>query len=198
MRSFIWAAASCAAALSLVAASAMADTSSSSSSSSSASSTAPGVGAVAPTVVLDSVVAGKVEKFDLQAAASKRPVVLYFFPKAFTGGCTIEAKTFASRFQEFSQLGYDVVGISTDDTATLTKFQAAEQAPQRCVSDPKGAIASAFGIAQKYKDNVYAGRVTYVVGTDGTIRFMIADDVPESNVASTLNWAKQHPVTKAG
>lgn len=193
MRSFISAAAAGAVALSLGSASVLADTG-----SSTTSNPAPGLGATAPSVVLSSVVGGKVEKYDLQAAAAKRPVVLYFFPKAFTGGCTIEAKTFASRYQDFQKLGFDVVGISTDDTATLAKFQAAEQAPQRFVSDPNGKIASAFGIAQTYQGAVYAGRVTYAIGTDGKIIFKVADDVPESNVATTLDWAKAHPATDAG
>ncbi len=188
MRAFISAAAACAVALSIGSA-VSADTTS----SGSGAAPVPGLGASAPKLVLASVVAGKTEQYDLQAAAAKRPVVLYFFPKAFTGGCTIEAKTFASRYQDFAKLGYDVVGISTDDTATLAKFQAAESAPQRFVSDPKGTIASAFGIAGSYQGQVYAGRVTYVIGSDGKILYKLADDVPESNVATTLEWAKRHP-----
>jgi peroxiredoxin Q/BCP len=160
--------------------------------------TAPGPGASAPTVVLQSVIAGKTESYDLQTAAAKRPVVLYFFPKAFTGGCTIEAKTFAAKYADFDKLGYDVVGASTDDVATLTKFAAAESAPQRFVSDPSGAIAKAFGIATEYQGQTYAGRVTYVIGTDGKIMFKVADDVPQSNVASTMVWVKAHPFAKGG
>jgi thioredoxin-dependent peroxiredoxin len=164
----------------------------------SAPASAPGPGAAAPAVALKSVVGGSVEPYDLQTAVAKRPVVLYFFPKAYTSGCTIEAKTFAVKYADFEKLGYDVVGASTDDTDTLAKFQHDEQAPQRFVSDPGGTIASAFGIAEAYKGKVYAGRVTYVIGTDGKILFKVEDDVPESNVAATYAWVKQHPNVQGG
>ena len=98
---------------------------------------------------------------------------------------------------DFSKLGYDVVGASTDDVATLARFQKEEKAPQRFVSDPGGAVANAFGIGSEYKGKIYAGRVTYVVGTDGKILFKVEDDVPQSNVASTLDWVKKHPYVKS-
>jgi thioredoxin-dependent peroxiredoxin len=154
--------------------------------------------AAAPQVVLQSVINGNVETYNLQAAAAKRPVVLYFFPKAFTGGCTIEAKTFAAWLSGFNEYGYDVVGASTDDVQTLASFQKAENAGQRFVSDPDGAIAKAFGVAQQYQGKTYAGRVTFVIGTDGTILYRVADDVPETNVSSVYDWVKAHPATKTG
>lgn len=165
---------------------------------SSSAPSAPGPGAVAPTTVLQSVIDGKTEPYDLRAAAAKRPVVLYFFPKAYTTGCTIEARTFGSRLADFNKLGYDVVGASTDDIPTLTKFQKDENAPQRFVSDPDGAISKAFGIAMDYKGKTYAGRVTFVIGTDGKILYKVADDVPESNIATTYDWLKAHPAAKSG
>ena len=64
----------------------LADTNASATPSPAATVAAPGVGAVAPKAVLQSVIDGKPEAFDLQAAAAKRPIVLYFFPKAFTAG----------------------------------------------------------------------------------------------------------------
>jgi len=90
------------------------------------------------------------------------------------------------------------VGISTDDLTTLTKFQHDEDAPQRFVSDPDGKVASAFGNAGEYKGKTYAGRVTFVIGTDGKILYKLDDEVPQSNVASTLVWLKAHPATKNG
>jgi peroxiredoxin Q/BCP len=158
----------------------------------------PGPGAQAPATVLQSVIGGKVESYDLQAAAAKRPVVLYFFPKAFTGGCTIEAKTFAAKYDDFSKLGYDIVGISTDDVPTLTDFAKTENAPQRFVSDPTGAITKAFGIAMDYHGKTFAGRVTFVIGTDGKILFKVDDEVPQSNIASTYDFVKKNPYTKSG
>lgn len=164
----------------------------------STDSNKPGPGAQAPATVLQSVIGGKVESYDLQAAAAKRPVVLYFFPKAFTGGCTIEAKTFAAKYDDFSKLGYDIVGISVDDVSTLTDFAKAENAPQRFVSDPTGAITKAFGIAMEYQGKTYAGRVTFVIGTDGKILFKVDDEVPQSNIASTFDFVKKNPYTPSG
>src|SRR5450755_2328405 len=108
------------------------------------------VGTIAPAAVGQSVNAGKTEAFDLSSALSKGAVVLYFFPKAFTGGCTIEARTYAAKYADFSKLGATIIGISTDPVDVLTKFQAAEAAPQRFVSDPDGAIAKAFGVSFAY------------------------------------------------
>jgi peroxiredoxin Q/BCP len=157
-----------------------------------------GGAAMAPTTVLQSVIGGKVETYDLQRAAAVRPVVFYFFPKAFTGGCTVEARTFAARLDEFNKLGYDVVGASTDDIPTLTRFAAAENAGQRFVSDPGGTIAKAFGVAKEYGDMTYAGRVTFVIGADGSILFKVDDPVPDTNIDSTYAWVKAHPAVKAG
>jgi len=156
-------------------------------------SKAADVPATAPATVLQSVIAGKVETYDLQKAAATRPVVLYFFPAAFTGGCTIEAQTFAAKLADFNKLGYDVVGISVDDIAKLTAFQKAENAGQRFVSDPGGVIAKAFGVAIQYQGTTYADRVTFVIGSNGAILFKVADEVPNTNVASTLAWVQAHP-----
>jgi peroxiredoxin len=169
-----------------------------SSSSPSAAASAPGVGAAAPGAVLQSVIGGKVESFDLLAAAKTQPIVLYFFPKAFTSGCTIEARVFGQKLADFAKLGYTVVGVSADDIPTLTKFATAEDAGQRFVSDPDAKLINALGIGMVYKGTTYAGRVTYVIGTDGKIQFTVADDVPQSNIATTMAWVEKHPVTAAG
>jgi len=153
------------------------------------------VGTIAPAAVGQSVNAGKTEAFDLSSALSKGAVVLYFFPKAFTGGCTIEARTYAAKYADFSKLGATIIGISTDPVDVLTKFQAAEAAPQRFVSDPDGAIAKAFGVSFAYNGAVLANRVTYVIGKNGKVLFALAEDSPLSNVQSTLDWLMKNPQT---
>jgi peroxiredoxin len=97
---------------------------------------------------------------------------------------------------ELDRLGYDVVGASTDDIATLTRFQKENQAPQRFVSDPNGAITNAYGIGLKFGKKTYAGRVTFVIGTNGKVLFKVDDEVPQSNVIKTVNWVKKHPFKK--
>lgn len=98
---------------------------------------------------------------------------------------------------EFNKLGYDVVGASTDDIATLTRFQKENRAPQRFVSDPGGAITNAYGIGLKFGGKTYAGRVTFVIGTNGKILYKLDDEVPQSNVIKTLDWVKKHPYKKS-
>jgi peroxiredoxin Q/BCP len=153
------------------------------------------VGAQAPAVVGKSTNAGKIEDFDLSKFSADHAVVLYFFPKAFTGGCTIEARTYGAKLDDFAKLGATVVGISADPIDQLVKFQAAEEAGQRFVSDPGGAIAKAYGVASVYKGDVYADRVTFVIGKDGKVLYSLADDSPLTNVQSTLDWLKKNPQT---
>jgi peroxiredoxin len=88
------------------------------------------------------------------------------------------------------------VGASTDDTTTLARFQREEKAPQRFVSDPSGEITKAYGIAIEDSGKTYAGRVTFVIGTDGNVLHTVVDDVPESNVIKTYDWVKKHPWAK--
>ncbi|HEY5095149.1 MAG TPA: redoxin domain-containing protein [Candidatus Eremiobacteraceae bacterium] len=151
------------------------------------------VGSAAPAVVGKSTNAGKTEEFDLFKAVSSGAVVLYFFPKAFTGGCSIEAKTYSAKLADFAKLGATVVGISTDPVDVLTKFQAAMGASQRFVSDPNGAIAQAYGVSFAYDGAVLAKRVTFVVGKDDKVLYSLAEDSPLTNVQSTLDWLKKNP-----
>jgi len=79
-------------------------------------------GDAAPDFDADAAIGGKVFRFSLAQALKKGPVVLYFYPKAFTSGCTVEAHLFAEATPRFEALGATVVGISNDDIDTLKKF----------------------------------------------------------------------------
>ena len=76
-------------------------------------------GAKAPALATQGALAGKTFSFNLQEQLKKGPVVLYFFPKAFTQGCTLEANAFAEAMPEFKKAGAQVVGLSADDIDTL-------------------------------------------------------------------------------
>ena len=89
---------------------------------SSATLAALAVGAAAPDFTTDAALGGVALKFSLSETLKKGPVVLYFYPKAFTTGCTIEAHNFAEATPKFNALGATVVGISNDDIETLKKF----------------------------------------------------------------------------
>src|SRR5918993_4893866 len=80
------------------------------------------VGAAAPNVVTTGAVGGKPFKLNLRQQLRKGPVVLYFFPKAFTEGCTLEAHAFSEAMADFRKAGAQVIGMSTDDLLTLQKF----------------------------------------------------------------------------
>src|SRR5690606_27393240 len=96
------------------------------------------VGDAAPAFTTQAAVAGKPFAFNLETALRKGPVVLYFFPKAFTEGCTLEAHAFAEATPQFNALGAQVVGMSHDDIATLQRFSTEACRDQFAVaSDPQ-------------------------------------------------------------
>lgn len=95
------------------------------------------------------------------------PLVLFFFPKAFTKVCTAEACSFGASLDKFENLKAKVVGISTDDEATLARFKNQYELSYNLLADSKGRIA------KKYDAYVpilgFSTRVTYIIATDGTI-----------------------------
>ena len=84
------------------------------------------VGSVAPDFTTPSAEDGKAGTFSLKAALKQGPVVLYFYPKAFTTGCTLEAHAFAEAMGDFHKARASVIGLSNDDLPTLQKFSTAE------------------------------------------------------------------------
>lgn len=99
-----------------------------------------------------------------------RWVVVYFFPKAFTPGCTRETQAFASSWNRFKELGIEVLGISRDDVATLARFAKAEGANFRLISDVNGSIAKSFNVLGMLG---MADRVTFIVDPEGRIASII-------------------------
>ena len=83
-------------------------------------------GAKAPDITTTGALAGKPFKFHLADALKKGPVVLYFFPKAFTSGCTAEAHAFSESIDDFKKAGAQVIGMSADNLPTLEKFSVEE------------------------------------------------------------------------
>ncbi len=124
-------------------------------------------GAMAPEFTAQAAVGGDVETFDLKKALEKGPVVLYFFPKSFTQGCTVEAHAFSDHIAEFKKLGATVIGVSADDIETQKKFSTQECRSNFAVaSDPGLKIASEYDA--KINDQ-YANRTSYVIAPDGKI-----------------------------
>lgn len=127
---------------------------------------------------------GTVSTFSLDAALAHGPVVLYFFPKSFTSGCTAEAHDFADHIEQYKALGATVVGISGDSIATQEKFST-----QECRSKFLVAADPGLKIAKTYKAAVlglYANRTSYVIAPDGTIAYAYTSLDPDKHVANTL------------
>ena len=128
-------------------------------------------GGVAPQFVTQGALAGKVFGFNLRAALRKGPVVLYFYPKSFTQGCTLEAHGFAEAMADFKAAGATVIGLSADDLATQQKFskEACRNAFPVGIANP--AIIAAYDVALQ-RDGTPTGltsRTSYVIGRDGRI-----------------------------
>jgi peroxiredoxin Q/BCP len=147
------------------------------------------LGAKAPDFTTTGAVGGKPFKLHLAAQLKKGPVVLYFFPKAFTSGCTAEAHAFSDSIADFKKAGAQVVGMSADDLPTLEKFSVEE-----CRS--AFPVATATPITQKAYDVAWAAhpglttRTSYVIDRKGKI-VMVHDDLDFSkHVAKTLDAVK--------
>jgi peroxiredoxin len=143
------------------------------------------VGAKAPDFTTTGAVGGKEFKLHLKDQLKKGPVVLYFFPKAFTSGCTAEAHAFSSSIGDFKKAGAQVVGMSGDDLKTLHDFSTKE-----CRS--AFPVATATPDVQKEYDVAWAAhpgittRTSYVIDRHGKI-VMVHDDLDFSqHVSKTL------------
>jgi peroxiredoxin Q/BCP len=96
-----------------------------------------------------------------------KPLVVYFYPKDETYGCTVEACAFRDQYEDFVAAGADVIGVSRDDAASHDKFKTHHRLPFTLLSDPGGKVATAWGVKGKLG---LPGRVTYVFDQGGTLR----------------------------
>jgi thioredoxin-dependent peroxiredoxin len=143
-------------------------------------------GAKAPAFSTIASMGGKEFKFDLASALKKGPVVLYFYPAAFTPGCTLEARAFAEATDDYRKAGAVVVGVSRDDIAKLNKFSVSECRSKFAVaSDKSGSITKAYD-AVLLKKPEYADRTSYVIARNGTIAYEYTSLNPDKHVENTL------------
>ena len=145
-------------------------------------------GAEAPPVVTTGAMAGKAFSFDLAKALKKGPVVLYFFPKAFTQGCTLEARAFAEAMPQFKAAGAQVVGLSADDIETLKKFSTEECRDAFPVARATPATIRAYDVALNMKEGagLLSDRTSYVIAPDGRITMVHSDSDWREHVSRTL------------
>jgi peroxiredoxin Q/BCP len=166
----------------------------------------------APDFKAQASLAGKTFAFSLKETLKKGPVVVYFYPSAFTGGCNIQAHTFAVNHDKFAAAGASVIGVSLDNIARLNDFSAD---PEYCAgkvavaSDADGKIARAYELAVRDAtagrkdsrgvdlDHGFAERATFIVTPDGKIAATVGGVAPEANVAKALEVVQQLAAAKA-
>jgi peroxiredoxin len=142
-------------------------------------------GAKAPDITTTGALAGKPFKFHLADALKKGPVVLYFFPKAFTSGCTAEAHAFSESIADFKKAGAQVIGMSADNLPTLEKFSVEECRNAFPVATATPATQKAYDVAWAAHPGITT-RTSYVIDRRGRI-VMVHDDLDYSqHVAKTL------------
>lgn len=155
------------------------------------------VGEKAPDFTTQAALAGKVYQFSLRQSLAKGPVVLYFFPAAFSVGCSIEAHEFAEATPKFEALGASVVGVSTDDIETLGKFSVqACQNKFSVASDAGKSIVKSYDATMMMMPD-YANRVSYVISPDGAIVYNYQSLNPSKHVEKTLAALRQWAGAKA-
>jgi peroxiredoxin Q/BCP len=168
-------------------------------------------GDTAPDFKTQASLAGKQFTFSLRDALKKGPVVVYFYPAAFTGGCNLQAHTFAENHDKFAAAGASIIGVSLDSISRLNDFSAD---PQYCAgklpvaSDEKGTIAKSYDIqitdtykgqaVAKMKDSrgeeighSTAERTTFVVAPDGKIMATIGGIGGDANAEQALAVVQQ-------
>lgn len=124
-----------------------------------------GIGDRAPRFALSD---GDGNTLSLETLLEKGPLVIFFYPKDETPGCTKEACSFRDNYAVFEELGAQVVGISSDSSASHRRFSDKFRFPFPLLSDPGGAIRKAFGVPKTL--GILDGRSTYVVDKKGVVR----------------------------
>jgi thioredoxin-dependent peroxiredoxin len=174
-------------------------------------------GATAPDFTAPASLAGKEFSFSLADALEKGPVVVYFYPAAYTGGCNVQARTFATHIDKFAKAGASVIGVSLDAIGTLNSFSAD---PEYCAgklpvaSDADGSIAKRYelkvmegreGVKDtrgKSIEHGFAERTTFIVTPDGKIAATVGGVSPKENVEQALaivqQLARSRPSRNAG
>lgn len=154
------------------------------------------IGERAPDFTTQASLGGKVFKYSLAAALEKGPVVLYFYPAAFTKGCTIEAHHFAEAIDKYHALGATVVGVSHDGIDKLNAFSVSEcRSKFPVASDVDQRIMKSYDAVLPQKPK-YANRTSYVIAPDGEIIYAYTDLHPDKHVDNTLaalrEWVAKH------
>jgi thioredoxin-dependent peroxiredoxin len=170
-------------------------------------------GDAAPLFKIQASKAGKAYAYSLQDALKKGPVVVYFYPSAYTNGCNIQAHTFAENVEKFAEAGASIVGVSLDSIQRLNDFSAD---PSYCAgkiavaSDATGEVARSYDLpvvdipaGRKDTrgidiDHARTDRTTFIVTPDGKVAAVIGGVAPAANVEKALEFVQSIRRTQAG
>ena len=153
-------------------------------------------GDAAPDFTAPATLAGKEFTFSLADRLKDGPVVLYFYPAAFTQGCSVEAHDFAEATDRFKALGATIIGVSADKIDVLDRFSTADcQSKFALAADPDLKVAKSYDSVLT-KMLGYADRTSYVIAPDGKILYSYSAMDPDKHVANTLaaveKWRAAH------
>jgi peroxiredoxin len=154
----------------------------------------------APDFTSAASVGGKDFSFSLADALKRGPVVLYFYPKSFTKGCTIEAHEFAEAADSFAAAGATLIGMSKDTIETQRKFSSEECRDKFPIAaDPALSVIRSYDavrIAPTASGEIVSDRISYVIGPEGKVIYSYVDPAPEKHIENTLavvkQWREQH------
>ena len=158
------------------------------------------VGEAAPDFTAQAALGGKVYRYSLAESLARGPVVLYFFPAAFSEGCSLEAHNFAEAISQYQALGASVIGVSGDDLESITKFSVqACQGKFPVASDEKKSVMKSFDAVMQTRPE-YASRVSYVIAPNGKVVYTYLSLNPTKHVEKTLaalrQWKQEQPARK--
>lgn len=154
----------------------------------------PKLGNLAPTFTLPNQ---RGEAVALKDFRDQHPVVLYFYPKAMTPGCTVQACGIRDRRAAFAELGVVVLGISPDPVSRLAKFAERDALDFDLLSDADHAVAERYGVwgLKKFMGREFMGirRTTFIIGRDGRLRHVMDKIKTASHQDDVLAWLRQNP-----
>lgn len=145
-------------------------------------------GAKAPDFTLSAAQGGKPFSLSLKETLKKGPVVLYFFPAAFTPGCTMEAHLFAESSDDFNKLGARVVGVTAGNIERVAEFSKSECRDKFAVAaDPGAKVAAKYDSTMRRPDGtMLSNRTSYVIAPNGTILLSYTDSKPQAHIEKTM------------
>jgi len=158
-------------------------------------------GAVAPAIDASGAMAGKPIKVSLKAALKKGPVVLYFFPAAFTGGCNAEAAAFAAALPDFTAAGATVIGMTAGNVDKLVAFSSEHCAGKFAVAAASPAVIKGYDVLLRKPDGTattITSRTSYVIAPNGKILFAHTDMNPGDHIRMTLDAVRNYKARKKG